>query len=185
MIYTCFTSDFFVEEADSWREEAWSMMRERSDLHFLMITKRIDRFIHCIPDDWKDGYDNVTICCTIESQSCADYRIPIYKAAPIKHKIIVCSPLLEHVDLSNYLDSSFEQVVVGGESGQDARVCDFDWIISIRNLCIERNIAFWFKETGARLLKDGIIHKIPYKLQHSQARRAGLNIESDLRKASL
>src|SRR5690554_2100360 len=41
-VYTCFTSDFFVEDADPWRLQAWQMIRERSDLHFLMITKRID-----------------------------------------------------------------------------------------------------------------------------------------------
>ena len=43
LVYTCFTSDFLIEEADEWREEAWQMMRERQDLHFLFITKRIDR----------------------------------------------------------------------------------------------------------------------------------------------
>ncbi len=34
----------------------------------LFLTKRIDRFMKCIPDDWKNGYDNVVICCTIENQ---------------------------------------------------------------------------------------------------------------------
>lgn len=56
----------FVEDADAWRTEAWEMIRQRSDLHFLMITKRINRVMECLPVDWKDGYDNVTICCTVE-----------------------------------------------------------------------------------------------------------------------
>ena len=43
MVYTCFTSDFLVEEADAWRAEAWEMIRTRSDLRFFFITKRIDR----------------------------------------------------------------------------------------------------------------------------------------------
>ena len=59
LVYTCFTSDFFVEDADAWRTEAWEMIRQRSDLHFLMITKRINRVMECLPVDWKDGYDNV------------------------------------------------------------------------------------------------------------------------------
>lgn len=184
-VYTCFSSDFFIEEADIWRDETWSMIRKRDDLNFLVITKRIDRFMDCIPDDWGEGYENVTICCTVENQECADYRLPIYKAAPIKHKIIVCGPLLERIDLSNYLDSSIEQVTVGGESGPEAQVCDMDWVLDIRNLCIEHNISFWFKETGSALLKEGKLYKIPYKLQHSQARKAGLNIDSEQRKASL
>ena len=93
LVYTCFTSDFFVEDADAWRTEAWEMIRQRSDLHFLMITKRINRVMECLPVDWKDGYDNVTICCTVENQLCADNRLPVYRAIPIKHKIIICEPL--------------------------------------------------------------------------------------------
>lgn len=55
LVYTCFTSDFLIEEADEWRIEAWKMMRERYDLHFLFITKRIDRLSQCLPPDWGTG----------------------------------------------------------------------------------------------------------------------------------
>lgn len=41
IVYTCFSSDFFLEDADPWRERAWEMMRWRQDLFFLMITKRL------------------------------------------------------------------------------------------------------------------------------------------------
>lgn len=68
MVYVCFSSDFLLEDADKWRTECWEMIRERSDLHFLFLTKRIERFLHCIPHDWKDGYENVTVGCTIENQ---------------------------------------------------------------------------------------------------------------------
>ena len=71
----CFSSDFLIEEADDWREECWTMMAERSDLDFIFLTKRIDRFLQCIPDDWNDGYDNVTVGCTVENQAMADHRL--------------------------------------------------------------------------------------------------------------
>ena len=93
-VFTCFSSDFFVEEADPWRPEAWEMIRERNDLHFFMITKRIDRLETNLPPDWEAGYPHVTICCTVENQERADYRLPIYRNAPIRHKIIICEPLL-------------------------------------------------------------------------------------------
>lgn len=67
VVYTCFSSDFFVEEADAWRKEAWSFMKQRSDLHFYMITKRVERILPNLPDDWQSGYENVTICATIEN----------------------------------------------------------------------------------------------------------------------
>ena len=56
-----------TEEADAWRLECWQMIRERSDLHFLFLTKRIDRFMDCVPDDWNDGYENVSVGCTVEN----------------------------------------------------------------------------------------------------------------------
>lgn len=176
-VWTCFSSDFFVEDADSWRPEAWKMMRERQDLNFLMITKRIDRFDQCIPDDWGDGYDNVTICCTVENQDRADYRLPIYRELPIKHKIIICEPILERIDLEPYLDSWVEQVVVGGESGKEARKCHYNWILEIREKCQSKRISFWFKQTGTWFIKDDRLFYIQKRLQHSQARKAGLNID--------
>lgn len=112
LVYTCFTSDFLIEEADEWRIEAWKMMRERYDLHFLFITKRIDRLGQCLPPDWGDGYDNVTICCTMENQDRVDYRLPLYKAAPVKHKIIICEPLLSAINFKGELGTWVEQIVV-------------------------------------------------------------------------
>ena len=176
-VYTCFTSDFFVEDADKWRAEAWEMIRCRSDLHFMMITKRIDRFSDCLPDDWGDGYDNVTICCTVENQTCADYRLPIYRRAPIKHKIIICEPLLERIDLSTYAVGEWiEQIVAGGESGYEARPCDFEWVMDLRRICVENKVDFWFKQTGSKFVKDGKTYNVKRQFQHSQARKAGINI---------
>lgn len=179
LVYTCFTSDFFVEDADQWRAEAWGMMYQRSDLHFMMITKRIDRVANCLPANWGDGYDNVTICCTVENQSCADYRLPIYKELPIKHKIIICEPLLEKIDLTSYsVGEWIEQIVAGGESGYDARPCDFDWVMELRRISIENHISFWFKQTGAKFVKEGKLYTIKRQFQHSQARKAELNVEN-------
>jgi protein gp37 len=179
LVYTCFTSDFFVEDADLWRVEAWDMIRLRDDLTFLMITKRIDRLQESLPADWGNGYDHVTICCTVENQDRADYRLPLYKAAPIKHKIIICEPVLERIDLRPYdIGTWVEQVVVGGESGNEARPCHYDWVLDIREVCVENNVSFWFKQTGAKFVKDGRLYHIRRQFQHSQARKAGINFRT-------
>lgn len=174
-VATCFTSDFFIEDADPWRDEIWKMIKERSDLRFFIITKRIDRFMKCIPDDWGDGYENVCIACTVENQSVADYRLPIYKEIPLLHKIIMCAPLLSKIELSDYLDKTIEKVAVGGESGESSRVCDYDWVLDLRRQCVEKGVSFWFHQTGARLLKDGRVYRINRKFQHSQARKSGIS----------
>lgn len=178
MVYTCFTSDFLIEEADDWRQEAWQMIRQRDDLHFMIITKRIDRLQAVLPDDWGDGYSHVTICCTVENQDRAEYRLPIYRTTPIRHKIIICEPLLAPINLDAYqIGEWVEQVVAGGESGREARACHFDWVMALHDLCVAQNVSFWFKQTGAKLVKDGKLYTIPRQYQHTQARKANINFE--------
>ena len=173
---TCMTSDFFLEEADKWRNDAWKMIKQRQDLNFFIITKRIDRFLKCIPNDWEKGYRNVIVACTVENQEMADYRLPIYLNLPMEKKIIVCSPLIEKINLRKYLDSSITNVGVGGESGKHARICDYEWVLDIRNQCLDCNIDFCFNQTGSYLKKDNKIYHIPRNLQITQAKKAGIDI---------
>ncbi len=174
-VFTCMTSDFFLEEADIWRDDAWKIIKERSDVFFMIITKRIVRFKDCLPDDWGDGYDNVGIMCTVENQKQCDIRLPIFKEAPVKHKFIGCEPLLTDINMEKYLDSSILQVSCGGESGPDARDCNYDWILNIREQCIRKGVPFHFKQTGANFIKDGKQYKIERKLQGKQAKKANID----------
>lgn len=172
----CFTSDFLIEEADEWRSEIWSIIRERSDCRFFFFTKRIDRLTECLPDDWGEGYDNVGIGCTVENQDRADHRMPIFLSIPIKHRLVIVAPMLERINLLPYLDAEMiEEVSVGGESGKYARTLDYDWVLDMHRQCKEAGIPFSFHQTGSYLLKDHRVYHIPRNLQHSQAKKAGLN----------
>jgi len=179
-VYTCFTSDFLLSEADEWRVEAWQMIRQRSDLNFMFITKRISRLADVLPSDWGSGYENVAIGCTCENQARADERLPIFLDLPIKQRSIICEPILTEIDLSAYLSSGkIERVVAGGESGINTRVCDYNRILKIREQCREYGVGFWFKQTGYRFVKDGRLYLIDRKAQHSQARKAGIDLENN------
>ena len=175
IIYTCFTSDFLLSDADKWRDECWRMMKIRKDCWFYFFTKRIDRLEQCLPSDWGDGYDNVLIGCTVENQDRADYRLPIFLSLPIKHKSIIVSPILEKVDIAMYLNHSIEEVSVGGESGALARPCNYDWILDLRRQCVEKNIPFRFHQTGANFIKDKKTYKIKRQYQLEQARKANID----------
>ena len=174
-VATCFTSDFFLEQADPWRAEAWRMMRERADLRFFFITKRIVRFYEQLPADWGEGYPNVSIGVTCENQAMADLRLPFFLSLPIREKTIVCEPMLEAVDFRAYLGPAIEQVALGGESGDDARLMCYKWAADVSAQCREAGVPFWFKQTGARFEKDGRIYRIPRRYQFSQARKSGLS----------
>ena len=170
-----YLSDFLLKDADPWRKECWAMMKERKDCWFYFFTKRIERLADCLPPDWGEGYENVLIGCTIENQDRADYRLPIFNSLPIKHKSIIAAPLLERINIAPFLNESIEEVSVGGESGYHARPCNYDWILDLRNQCVEKNIPFRFHQTGANFIKDGKCYRIKRPLQRSQARKAGID----------
>lgn len=175
ILSTCFATDFFIAEADEWRGEAWAMIKERQDIDFLILTKRIERFPEMLPADWGEGYDNVNIGCTVENQTLADQRLPLFLSFPIKRRFVACSPLLGPIDLSAYVDG-IDHVTLNGESGREARVCDYEWVMDIREQCVEAGITFWYKSTGSRLLRNGEVEKInPYK-QGSVAKELGISI---------
>lgn len=181
VVYACMTSDFFLEDADGWRNDCWKMIRKRKDLQFVIITKRIHRFLDCIPEDWGDGYPNVTICCTCENQDRAEYRIPIFLSLPIAHRHLIHEPLLGPLEIEQYLSSGkIEHVTCGGESGADARLCDYGWILRIREQCIRQKVAFHFKQTGACFQKDGRIYRISRKDQIPQAAKAGIDYSPEI-----
>lgn len=173
-IFLCFSTDFLIEEADAWRGECWSMIRERQDCNFLFLTKRIERFLECIPDDWADGYDNVIVCCTIENQKNADKRLSIFQGLPIKHKCITAQPLIERIDIRNYL-ADIELVVVGGESDYCARPLDYAWVLDIREQCIQKNVNFEFRQCGTHFIKDGKQYRLQTKDLCRQARLANID----------
>ena len=179
LIYLCFASDFLLEDADQWRDECWDIIRERSDCTFLFLTKRIERFVQCIPEDWDDGYDNVVVCCTVENQENADRKLSVFQKLPIKHKQITAQPLLERINMEKYL-AGIEAVVVGGESDRNARVLDYDWVLDIRKQCIRQNVSFQFRQCGTHFIKDGKEYTLQVKDLCSQARHAGIDYERRL-----
>lgn len=175
-VYLCFSTDFLIQEADEWRDDCFKMIKERSDLNFIFLTKRIERFLECIPDDWGNGYDNVTVGCTIENQDRADFRLKIFASLPIKHKNIICQPLIEEINIAKYLDD-VELVIVGGESDKNARPLDYNWVLSIREQCLAKSIKFEFRQCGTHFIKDGKEYILKVKDLCSQAKKANINID--------
>lgn len=173
----CFSSDFFIEEADEWRKDVLKMIKERSDCSFFCITKRPERIMSCIPD--VDKYENLRIYCTMENQRCFDKRAPVYLNLPLKYKGIMIEPMLEEIDITECLNKGVNIISVGGESGPDARVLDFEWVKRIRKQCIEKGIDFCFHQTGAKLIVNNKLYIIPRNKQHSQAKKAFSRFDLD------
>lgn len=178
IVYLCFASDFFIEQADGWRDECWNMIKMRQDCTFLFLTKRIERFEKCIPKDWNEGYSNVVVCCTVENQKNADKKLSLFRSLPIKHKCITAQPLLEKMNIEKYLDG-IELVTVGGESDTNARPLDYSWVLEIREQCIRKSVNFEFRQCGTHFIKDGKHYRMQTKDLCRQARAADINYKNN------
>ncbi len=179
MIRVCMTSDFFLEEADAWREEAWEIMWQRRDVKFFLLTKRPERVANHLPRNWGDGWDNIFFHVTTENQQRADERIPIMLELPFKHKGIMCAPFIGPVSIRKYLEyGQIEQVLCEGENYDGARPCNYDWVKSLRQECVDFDVTFVFCGTGRRFIKDGKLYRIEGNgLQSRQAYRSGLSYQ--------
>jgi protein gp37 len=178
-LYVGLSTDFFVEEADEWRDEAWSIIRQRPDISFRLLTKRAHRISQCLPKDWGDGYENVLLSVTTENPRRADERLPILLSIPAKHRGCMCAPYIGPVSLAPYLaEGKLEEVLCGGENYDGARPCHYEWVKQLSDECRRYDVTFDFIETGTVFVKDGKTYRIPDKRQQSvQAFRSGLSYQ--------
>ena len=96
-VFVCSWSDFFVEEADPWRDEAWQIIRLARGLvegmTFMILTKRPERIAAHLPADWGAGWPNVWLGVTAEDQQRADERVPILLDTPAAVRFVSVEPL--------------------------------------------------------------------------------------------
>ena len=176
MLRVCMTSDFFLAEADPWRDEAWEIMHQRPDVKFFLLTKRPERVADHLPRNWGDGWENVMLNVSCENQRRADERIPILLSLPFKHKGIMCAPFIGPVSIREYLPAGqIRQVLCDGENYGGARPCHYEWVKALREECFAANVTFTFCGTGRCFVKDGKTYHLEGSLQTRQARKSGLS----------
>ena len=170
LIFTSSLTDFFHKDIDSFRHEAWDIIRKCPHLIFQILTKQPERIMENLPPDWGKGWDNVWLGVSVENQRRADERIPILLDIPVKERFLSCEPLLESIDITMYLYTRYimggprhesnkvSWVIVGGESGNDTgrwkyRPCDDVWIAMIVDQCKSAKVPVFVKQMGTHIAK--------------------------------
>ena len=172
------TSDTFLKDADPWRDEMWDIIRQRPDVIFWLLTKRPERVIDCLPPDWGDGWDNVSMNITCENQEMFTKRLPHIIDIPAKHKGLCLAPLISDIDLTPLFESSckIDEIGCGGENYNDPRPCRYEWVKHISDTCAKYKVNFCWYETGTKLIYENKLYFMPQKsIQSEQAYLAGLN----------
>jgi protein gp37 len=166
-VFTCSWSDFFHPDADQWRDEAWSVIKNTPNLLWQVLTKRAELIADRLPEDWGEGYPNVCLGVTVEKKEYL-WRMDTLRKIPAKARYVIAEPLLEDLmpDLEQHVEG-FHQIMVGGESGNgtnDFRPMNEQWARNIRDLCAAKHIPFYFKQHSGRYSQigkklDGVEHK--------------------------
>ncbi len=114
-VFTCSLSDFFHVKADPWRDEAWEIIKKRSRLAWLILTKRPSLITKRLPADWGDGYPNVWLGVSTGCNNTLN-KMDVLRDIPAAVRWVSTEPLLEDISQKINLDG-FHWVVTGGESG--------------------------------------------------------------------
>src|SRR4051794_2564282 len=97
-IFTNSMSDYFIPEADQWRDWSWDIIRNHPQFSWQILTKRPERILECLPSDWAEGWEHVWLGTSVENNEAAEERLPILKNVPAIIKFVSVEPLLEPVD---------------------------------------------------------------------------------------
>ncbi|AQQ35107.1 phage Gp37/Gp68 family protein [Burkholderia cenocepacia] len=157
-----------------WRADLFDVIEQTPNLDWLLLTKRIGNVLPMIEDMAARRFDleclheprlpdNVWLGATIANQAEADRDIPKLLAVPARVRFLSMEPLLSPVDLTSIPwgglrvsalqgwsspEHGLHWVIVGGESGHDARPMHPDWVRSLRDQCNSAGVPFLFKQWG-------------------------------------
>lgn len=140
------------EVEDEWRADLGRLIIATPWLDWMMLTKRIGNARKMLAAMFPDGVpDNVALGVMIANQEEADRDLPkalsVKAGLGIRRLFLSMEPLLGPVNLAPWLPY-IDLVIVGGESGKDARELLPEWVQSLRDQCAPADVPFHFKQWG-------------------------------------
>jgi protein gp37 len=160
-VFCASLADVFDNAVDLlWRRDLFRLIADTPNLDWLLLTKRISNVPTMLRHIGVERLpDNVWLGATIVDQAEADRDIPKLLAVPARVRFLSMEPLLGPVsfegmfagsdwrDHTNALEE-LDWVIVGGESGRDARPMQLAWARSLRDQCAAVGVPFLFKQWG-------------------------------------
>ena len=134
---------FDAEVPDEWRERLWRLIEATPHLDWLLLTKRIENVTAMVP--WTEWPRHIWLGTTVENAEMAAKRLPVLANIPAAVRFVSAEPLLGDFDFG---DTPIDWLIAGGESGDGFRAVNGDHVRSLRDQCVERGVAFFFKQWG-------------------------------------
>ncbi len=149
LIFTCSWSDWFIEEADVWRNKAWEIIRRTPQHTYQILTKRPERIKANLPNFF-DELSNVWIGVSVENQQ------QVYRIGYLKNLLCVTfvsfEPLIGEIKWDNSMNH-IDWCIIGGESGYSMgkygyRPMKLEWLENVITGAKENNVKCFVKQLG-------------------------------------
>lgn len=139
-------SDLFHEGIPfEYLDKVFSIIRDTKHHTYQVLTKRADRMSDYFAS--REVPANAWLGVTVEDKEYGIPRIHTLQGISAPVKFLSCEPLLEDLGILNII--GIKWVIVGGESGFNARPMKENWVLSLKNQCERYDVAFFFKQWGA------------------------------------
>ena len=126
-------------------QQVFSVMRNNPQHVFQVLSKRAEVLRYYDSEGWLDWRHNVWMGVTVENRNTIS-RIDQLRQTGARVKFLSCEPLLGPLPDLNL--QGIDWVIVGGESGRNARPIKKEWVQDIREKCLAANVPFFFKQWG-------------------------------------
>lgn len=169
-IFTCSLTDFFHEDCDAFRGEAWDIIRKCPQHTFQILTKRPERIKDQLPEFWPEIKDRVWMGTSIGSQQAMTRLYDLLESGANCMYFLSLEPLHTAVHLPLYdtygrdlnrnkIKDALKWVIIGGESGNETgqyryRPCNLEWIEFLVYDCETCGIPVFVKQMGTHLAKE-------------------------------
>lgn len=144
-IFVCSMSDLFHKDVPfEFVDKVIQVIKDTPQHRYQLLTKRAERMKDYFMT--REVPKNVWVGVTVEVQTSKSRidALRTIKNAPIR--FLSCEPLLE--DLGELDLTGIDWIIVGGESGLQARPMKEEWVKGIKAQCDAANKAFFFKQWG-------------------------------------
>lgn len=147
-VFCASLADVFDNAVDpQWRKDLAQLIRDTPMLDWMLLTKRIGNVPRMLVDDFGGGLpENVWLGASIVTQTEANRDIGKLLAVEAAVRWLSMEPLIEEVTIDPEQMESLDMIVVGGESGSNARHFDLEWARSLLRQARDAGTAYHFKQ---------------------------------------
>lgn len=148
MIFVNSMSDLFHKDVPvEYILKIFKVIKDNPHHVFQVLTKRDDVLRYYDSEGWLEWPHNLWMGVTVENNDVI-HRIDNLRLIGARVKFLSCEPLLSSLPELNL--QCIDWVIVGGESGRTPRPINEEWVIDIKEQCINAGVAFYFKQWGGK-----------------------------------